>query len=157
MFPSMQLCALLVFSKCLTFSSLSRRHRYRPVLPLHSAGTTDEKSEENSNIGDEGFKGMIDEDLDFFRNFQKAKASKFGDPISQEQLQLFVKRAEEDYLRAMKVTRDKFQQIKQELGSKGAAQLFLNKIQREDERSILDVDQDDDNHDDDDDDEGTFH
>lgn len=130
-----QLCVLLVLSKCLAFSCFSQRSRDRPTIRLFSAGSDDGNSEGKSNKEDDIFQGMTEEDKDFYRDFVEAKISKLGASIPPEQAELLAKQGEEDFLQAMKETRDEFQSAKQELGSDGAVELFLNKIKKEDERT----------------------
>jgi hypothetical protein len=72
-----------------------------------------------------------DDDADFYRDFQKAKNEKFGSPIPPEQLKESAKDAEQEFLQAMKQSRKEFQDAKDELGSNGAVDLFLGKIQKE--------------------------
>lgn len=123
----------------LAFSS-SQRHRHHLRLVCFSAGSDDPQGDENSNREDEKLKGSTKEDLDFYRSLKEAKASKLGADIPPDQLRQSAIRAEDDFLRAMKETREEFQRAKQELGSDGAVDFFINRIQEEAERETIDDD-----------------
>ena len=65
---------------------------------------------------------------------KKAKNEKMGAPIPREQLKDSAKDAESEFLQAMKQSRKEFRDAKEELGSEGAIDLFLGKIEIEDKR-----------------------
>jgi hypothetical protein len=73
-----------------------------------------------------------DDDDEFYRNLRKAKLEKLGGSIPPEQVREVTAQAEDDFLQAMKNTKDEFQRAKEELGSDGAVDFFLEKIQEED-------------------------
>lgn len=74
-------------------------------------------------------------DADFYRDLRRAKKQKFGRSIPPEQARESAVQAEGDFLRAMRETKDEFQKAKEELGSDGAVDLFLDRIREEDERN----------------------
>jgi hypothetical protein len=86
-------------------------------------------------------------DDEFYRDLQKAKIKNFGGTLPPQQLRESAIQAEDDFLTAMKETKKDFQKIKNELGSDGAVDIFLERIRKEEEEN------DDDDDDDDDDDE----
>lgn len=73
-----------------------------------------------------------DDDDEFYRNLRKAKLEKLGGSIPPEQVREVTAQAEDDFLQAMKETKDAFQRAKEELGSDGAIDFFLKKIREED-------------------------
>ena len=73
----------------------------------------------------------------FYRNLDQAKRDKLGADIPKEQLQALAQEAENEFLQAMKEARQEFQKAKSKLGSDGAVDLFLEKIQMEDKRQEL--------------------
>lgn len=75
-----------------------------------------------------------DNDDEFYRDLQKAKKEKLGGFIPPEQARETAVQAEGDFLQAMRETKDEFQRAKDELGSDGAVDLFLERIREEDER-----------------------
>ena len=77
-----------------------------------------------------------------FTNLQRAKIEKLGTPIPPEQLKTSARDAESDFLKAMRETTQEFEAAKAELGSDGAADLFVGKIQTEDERKEQEDDDD---------------
>ncbi len=79
---------------------------------------------------DHGF----DNDDEFYRDLRRAKNQKLGRSIPPEQAQESAVQAEGDFLQAMRETKDEFQRAKEELGSDGAVNLFLERIREEDER-----------------------
>ena len=86
---------------------------------------------------------------DFYRDLQKAKNEKLGSPIPKEQLKESAQESEQEFLAAMKKTSEEFQAAKEALGSTGAVDLFLGKIQKEEqaEKSRQEHDDDDDDED----------
>ena len=105
--------------------------------------TSGEKQEEDND----------DIDSVFYRDLQKAKAEKLGGMIPPEQAKEAAKDSENEFLQAMKETSQEFEEAKQQFGSQGAVDLFLGKIQKEDEKNGR---IDDDVHDGDDEEEGAF-
>ena len=95
------------------------------------------------------------DDIDsvFYRDLQKAKAEKLGGMIPPEQAKEAAKDSENEFLQAMKETSQEFEEAKQQFGSQGAVDLFLGKMQKEDEKNGR---IDDDVHDGDDEEEGAF-
>lgn len=77
-------------------------------------------------------------DSSFYRDLRKAKVDKFGFRIPPDQLKESAQNAESEFLQAMEETSKEFQKAKDDLGSKGAVDLFLEKIRQEDERESLD-------------------
>ncbi len=75
-----------------------------------------------------------DNDDEFYRDLQRAKKEKLGGIIPPEQARETAVQAEGDFLQAMRETKDEFQRAKDELGSDGAVDLFLERIREEDER-----------------------
>jgi len=75
-----------------------------------------------------------DDDANFYRDLQKAKNKRLGSPIPKKQLEETAQGAEGDFLRAMKESRKEFQDAKEEFGSEGAVDFFLERIREEDER-----------------------
>ena len=75
------------------------------------------------------------DDSDFYRDLQKAKNQKLGSPIPEEQLKESAQDAEQEFMRAMKQTKKEFQDAKEELGSTGAVEFFLERIREEDEQA----------------------
>ncbi|VEU36349.1 unnamed protein product [Pseudo-nitzschia multistriata] len=73
-------------------------------------------------------------DTEFYRDLQRAKLDKLGRSIPPDQVKQSAAQAEADFLRAMSETKDEFQKAKDELGSDGAIDLFLEKIREEDKR-----------------------
>eukprot|EP00536_Pseudo-nitzschia_multiseries_P012285 jgi/Psemu1/31583/gm1.31583_g len=71
-------------------------------------------------------------DEDFYRALQRAKLKKLGGSIPPEQVKESAAQAEADFLQAMKETKTEFQKAKEELGSDGAVDLFLDRIREED-------------------------
>ena len=92
----------------------------------------------------------------FYRDLQKAKAEKLGGMIPPEQAKEAAKDSENEFLQAMKETSQEFEEAKQQFGSQGAVDLFLGKIQKEDEKNGRVDDVGDDVHDVDDEEEGAF-
>jgi len=79
-----------------------------------------------------------DDEDEFYNDLRKAKKEMLGSPIPlSEQLQEETASSENDFLKAMNKVTEEFQTAKEELGSEGACDLFLGKIQEEDERSEL--------------------
>ena len=74
-----------------------------------------------------------DDDAEFYRDLQRAKLQKLGGSIPPEQAKRAAAQAEGDFLRAMRDTKDEFQKAKEELGSDGAVDLFLDRIREEEE------------------------
>jgi hypothetical protein len=91
--------------------------------------------------------GLLSDDNDnddgFYKDLQRAKMEKLGTPIPPEQLKASAQDAESEFLKAMQETTQEFEAAKAELGSDGAVDLFLGKIQAEDERKELEDDDDD--------------
>uniref|UniRef100_A0A7S1FQ09 Uncharacterized protein n=1 Tax=Corethron hystrix TaxID=216773 RepID=A0A7S1FQ09_9STRA len=76
----------------------------------------------------------FDNDAEFYRDLRRAKNQKLGRPIPPEQARESAVQAEGDFLQAMRESKDEFQRAKEELGSDGAVDLFLERIREEDER-----------------------
>ncbi len=74
-----------------------------------------------------------DDDASFYRDLEEAKRSKLGGYIPKEQVERAALDAQEEFLAAMKDARKEFNDAKQKLGSKGAVELFLDRIRKEDE------------------------
>ena len=74
-----------------------------------------------------------DEDGDFYRDLKQAKNEKLGSPIPKEQVKESAQESEQEFLAAMKKTSEEFQAAKEALGSTGAVDLFLGKIQKEEQ------------------------
>jgi hypothetical protein len=128
-------CLILLVSECFAFSSSQRRRLGIPSPGLSAAP----RNENNGDQEDDEFrKWSIEEDLDFYRDFQEAKASKLGASLPPDQLRRAAMRAEGEFLQAMKETRDEFQQAKQDLGSDGAVNLFMKRIQKDDQQETSD-------------------
>ena len=85
----------------------------------------------NNDGGHEERDGNDDDDAEFYRDLQRAK-QKLGGSIPPEQAKEAAAQAEGDFLRAMRDTKDEFQKAKEELGSDGAVDLFLDIIREED-------------------------
>ena len=86
-----------------------------------------------SKASPEGENNNDDDDDDaFYRDLQRAKQEKLGGSIPPEQAKESAAEAEADFLRAMRETKDEFQKAKEELGSDGAVDLFLDRIREED-------------------------
>jgi hypothetical protein len=85
-----------------------------------------------------------DDDDEFYRDLQKAKIKNFGGTLPPQQLRESAIQAEDDFLTAMKETKKDFQKIKNELGSDGAVDIFLERIRKEEEENDDDDDDDDD-------------
>jgi hypothetical protein len=83
-------------------------------------------------------------DDEFYRDLQKAKIKNFGGTLPPQQLRESAIQAEDDFLTAMKETKKDFQKIKNELGSDGAVDIFLERIRKEEEENDDDDDDDDD-------------
>ena len=94
-----------------------------------------------------------EEDEEFYRDLQSAKKDKLGAEIPPEQLKESAKNAEEEFLQAMSKSREEFRSAKNELGSSGAIDMFLEKIREEDERREVERNQVQDDHEDEEDDE----
>ena len=119
-----QAVAFIQVQPCLTWSNSLSFHCFESLL---KAG---------SNDGDEGTKDReLNNDLDFYRDLQRAKQEKLGGSIPPEQAKETAVQAEGDFLRAMRETKDEFQKAKDELGSDGAVDLFIERIREEDERN----------------------
>jgi len=73
-----------------------------------------------------------DGDNEFYRDLQRAKLEKLGGSIPPEQARESAEQAEADFLQAMKETKSEFEKAKEELGSDGAVDLFLDRIREED-------------------------
>ena len=82
-------------------------------------------------------------DDEFYRDLQKAKIKNFGGTLPPQQLRESAIQAEDDFLTAMKETKKDFQKIKNELGSDGAVDIFLERIRKEEEENDDDDDDDD--------------
>mmetsp|Transcript_18249 Transcript_18249/g.23922 ORF Transcript_18249/g.23922 Transcript_18249/m.23922 type:complete len:151 (-) Transcript_18249:2253-2705(-) len=82
----------------------------------------------NDNMAD-------DDDETFYNDLRKAKKEMLGSPIPlSEDLQEETESSENEFLKAMNKATQEFQTAKEELGSEGACDLFLGKIQEEDKR-----------------------
>jgi hypothetical protein len=81
-------------------------------------------------------------DDEFYRDLQKAKIKNFGGTLPPQQLRESAIQAEDDFLTAMKETKKDFQKIKNELGSDGAVDIFLERIRKEEEENDDDDDDD---------------
>ena len=92
-------------------------------------------NDEDSNSSAEENYAMMNDS--FYRNLDQAKRDKLGADIPKEQLQALAQEAENEFLQAMKEARQEFQKAKSKLGSDGAVDLFLEKIQMEDKRQEL--------------------
>ena len=96
------------------------------------------------------------DDSDFYRDLERAKIDKLGVDIPPEQARQSAIQAEQDFLAAMKEVSKEFQEAKEELGSDGAVDLFLNRIRKEDEEEGEGNDQKDENDDEENDNFGVF-
>ena len=90
--------------------------------------------EDSNSSAEENYAMMNDS---FYRNLEQAKRDKLGADIPKEQLQASAQEAENEFLQAMKEARQQFQKAKAKLGSDGAVDLFLEKIQMEHEQQEL--------------------
>jgi hypothetical protein len=72
-------------------------------------------------------------DDEFYRDLENAKKEKMGMDIPKEQAAEAARDLENEFLKAMQETRTEFEEAKDELGSDGAIDLLLGKIQKEDE------------------------
>ena len=97
----------------------------RAFLLKNQMGNDDD--EEDGNNNDRGI------DSTFYRDLQKAKAKKLGGTIPPEQAKEVAQESENEFLKAMKETKQEFEAAKEQFGSQGAVDLFLGKIQKEDE------------------------
>jgi hypothetical protein len=105
------------------------------------------EEEEDNNFDDDD--NMNDDDDDkFYRDLQRAKASKLGKSIPEEQIRQTSQQSESDFLRAMKETKKEFQRAKEQLGSDGAVDLFINRIRQQQQQQQQQQDDDDDDDDD---------
>lgn len=77
--------------------------------------------------------GYGDDNFDFYRDLERAKIEKLGANIPPEEARKSAVQAEQDFLAAMKEVSKEFQKAKEELGSDGAVDLFLNRMKKEDE------------------------
>ena len=107
-------------------------------LLLHRLQATSSSSSADDNDGEES---SSSDDNAFYRDLEFAKISKQGASIPPEQARESAKEAESDFLKAMKETRDEFQQAKAELGSEGAVDLFLDRLRDDDEDDEEEEDQ----------------
>ena len=98
----------------------------KPVLSLKA--TPDGDSEDQSH------EDALQNDADFYRDLRRAKMQMLGRSIPPEQARESAAQAEDDFLRAMRETKDEFQKAKDQLGSDGAVEMFLDRIREEDER-----------------------
>ena len=121
------LLASLLGEEMMTASAFSVSTR-RGCRPMHLMGLL---SDDNDN--DDGF----------YKDLQKAKL-RLGTEIPPEQAKASAKDAESEFLKAMRETTQEFEAAKAELGSDGAVDLFLGKIQAEDDRKEQDDDDGDD-------------
>lgn len=80
-------------------------------------------------------------DKEFYDDLQRAKQEKLGGSIPPEQARESAAQAESDFLQAMRETKAEFQKAKEELGSDGAVDLFLDRI-REEEDEIREEEED---------------
>jgi hypothetical protein len=114
--------------------------RYRPAVTFqesHGFGCKKKSTEDDSENGNaENSNSSINSDIEssFYRDLQKAKTSKLGANIPQEQLQALTAKAESEFLQAMEETQSEFQQIKREMGSDAAVDMLLNRIQQQEEK-----------------------
>ena len=117
------------------------------VQVLNSNINDNNDDEQNNNDSSEN--NDDEQNKEFYRDLQKAKMKNFGRALPPEQLRESAIQAESDFLTAMKETKKDFQKIKNEVGSDGAVDVFLERIRKEEEEENDDVD------DDEDDDDGT--
>ncbi len=101
-------------------------HSSVPILSLKAAPDGDGE--------DQSHEDALQNDADFYRDLRRAKMQMLGRSIPPEQARESAAQAEDDFLRAMRETKDEFQKAKDELGSDGAVDLFLDRIREEDER-----------------------
>jgi hypothetical protein len=122
------------------------------VQVLNSNINDNNDDEQNNNNNNDDNNSDDEQNKEFYRDLQKAKMKNFGRALPPEQLRESAIQAESDFLTAMKETKKDFQKIKNEVGSDGAVDVFLERIRKEEEEENDDVDDDDE---DDEDDDGT--
>ena len=121
------------------------------VQALNNDINDNNDDEQNNNNNNDDNNSDDEQNKEFYRDLQKAKMKNFGRALPPEQLRESAIQAESDFLTAMKETKKDFQKIKNEVGSDGAVDVFLERIRKEEEEENDDVDDDED----DDDDDGT--
>ena len=114
------------------------------------------EGEQDQEISKRRFEPQQGDDSDFYRDLERAKIDKLGVDIPPEQARQSAIQAEQDFLAAMKEVSKEFQEAKEELGSDGAVDLFLNRIRKEDEEEGEGNDQKDENDDEENDNFGVF-
>ena len=111
-------------------------HPSTPRISLLRAAPDDDRE-------DQSHKDALRNDADFYRELRMAKSQMLGRSIPPEQARESAAQAENDFLQAMKETADEFKKAKDELGSDGAVDLFLERIREEDERDNEEEDEED--------------
>jgi hypothetical protein len=126
-----------------TIRPINNGRIHHPMTLLSLSEEEEEEEEEDNNIDDDD--NMNDDDDDkFYRDLQRAKASKLGKSIPEEQIRQTSQQSESDFLRAMKEAKKEFQRAKEQLGSDGAVDLFIDRIRQQQQDD--DDDDDDEKH-----------
>lgn len=97
-----------------------------------TAGGKNGNGDDDNKDPDDNEKDEID--LNFYRDLERAKIEKLGASIPPEQARQSALQAEQDFLSAMKEVQAEFIEAKEEMGSDGAVEMFLNRIRKEDEK-----------------------
>ena len=117
-----QTVAFIPHYPCLDCSNSFLFHFSESTLKATPPGIRDAREHQN------------DDDDEFYRDLRRAKHEMLGRSIPPEQARESAVQAESDFLRAMRETKDEFEKAKEELGSDGAVDLFIDRLREEDER-----------------------
>lgn len=130
---------LSLVSQHFTHAFLGKCLSLHPSKPLILAL----KAVPDGDSEDQSHEDALRNDADFYRELRMAKSQMLGRSIPPEQARESAAQAENDFLQAMKETADEFKKAKDELGSDGAVDLFLERIREEDERDNEEEDEED--------------